>query len=175
MSVLNVSGQRAADEVRGLLDEVAWPQLHELLDQAESLLSAGRLDEAARYVRRAEALLEAGKNYPFKYKSKLGPGPRGRTNTKTGYWDCAGKCKTSGSGTTCKCKGKGGEVRTIFTPAGYKKAYQKQYKKWRSSSAGKAANAKNDPKVKAAAAAYAKKYYKQNKAKILAKKKKAKK
>jgi hypothetical protein len=74
----------------------------------------------------ADALLEKGKeHWPYKNKSKLGPGPRGGENSQTDGWNC--KCANY----KCACKGPEGKKRTIVIDKGYKKAYNKEYKAWR--------------------------------------------
>jgi len=166
MSRSITEGRRAADEVQGLLDAVELPDVHAMLDEAEGHLAAGRLDEAARCVRRAEMLLEAPNRNPFQHKKDLGVGPRGGTNKETKYWKCKGK------NYKYTCKGKKGEIRKVIIDKPWKGDYNQEYKPWRSKGAGKSVNSKNAKAVKAVAKAYAKEYYKKNKAKILAKKKK---
>jgi hypothetical protein len=87
------------------------------------------LEKKAREKRRARARPKAargGGHNPFKTRSKLGPGPRGGTNSKTNKWKC--KCPTP---YRCLCRaGKVKKVIRIGKP--YKKQYNVQYKKWRS-------------------------------------------
>lgn len=89
--------------------------MQKLIERIELFLEgADRLDE------------EGKKHSPFKRKQKLGPGPRGGTNTKTGEWDC--NC----NGYQCQCTHDDGSKKTIKIKRGYKQKYNKQYKKWKS-------------------------------------------
>jgi len=72
---------------------------------------------------------------PFKTAREIGPGPRygwphggkwrKKKHVKRSYWDC--DC----SGYRCKCKGKGGENKTVNIKKGWKKTYNALYKAWR--------------------------------------------
>jgi hypothetical protein len=63
---------------------------------------------------------------PFKYKSKLGPGPRGGKNSKSDEWTC----KKSGKYSQI-CRHSSGYKKRITIDPGYKSAYNKEYRSWR--------------------------------------------
>jgi hypothetical protein len=67
-------------------------------------------------------------HWPFKIKSKLGPGPRGGRNKQTDRWEC-----TCGN-YICMCKGTGGDnkgqKKEVRIGREYKKEYNSLYKAW---------------------------------------------
>ena len=70
---------------------------------------------------------------PFKRRSNLGPGPKGRHHDETKYWKCS--CP-DGAYKKCKCIGKKGEKKMITIKKGYHRAYNKIYHKWRAGQGG---------------------------------------
>lgn len=110
---------------------LSWDALEEAKKPAKKRpkgASTGKgLEKKAREKRRAKARTKGargGGHNPFKVKNKLGPGPRGGTNTKTNKWKC--KCPTP-----YKCLCKAGKVRKNITISrGYKKIYNRAYKQW---------------------------------------------
>ena len=69
---------------------------------------------------------------PFKYKAKLGPGPRQGRNKKTGKWTCTRSGKY-----TQRCKHSSGYTKTVRIDPGYKTAYNQEYRKWRAAKTAK--------------------------------------
>lgn len=83
------------------------------------------LERKAREKRKKKTKhLGAGRN-PFKHKDRLGLGPRGKRNAKSGKWKCS--CRTP---YMCKCKS-GSRNKTIRIGRAYKKSYNHEYKAWR--------------------------------------------
>jgi len=68
-------------------------------------------------------------HYPFKSRAHLGPGPLAGTNQRAQNWDCM--CDNY----KCVCYGISdeteGRIKTIYTNAERKKAYNKMYRQWR--------------------------------------------
>jgi len=125
-------GHSTVVQMRKLLAHAEDPLgVHHLLDEAEHLMQRRLFRRAGRVLERVERLLaEASKHYPYKNKSKLGPGPRGGTNAKTGNWTC--KCANY----KCACKGPEGKKKTVVIEKPYKKAYNKEFKAWRKAQKG---------------------------------------
>lgn len=108
--------------------ESASVSKNEALVEAKDKSQKGMsLDKKAR-AKRKEKKSSSGGHNPFKTKSKLGPGPRGGQNSKTGKWKCS--CKTPYK---CLCRKKGGGTKTIRIKRSYKKPYNSEYKKFRKS------------------------------------------
>jgi hypothetical protein len=118
-------GHSTITQMRRLLDQMEFFEFHELMDRAERLLGRGLFEAAEKLVERAQEILEKTKHWPFKTKDPLGPGPRGGTNKKADKWDC--KC----SNYSCICTNKEGQKKKVKISKSYKKAYNKEYKKWR--------------------------------------------
>jgi len=118
-------GHSTIVQMRRLLDRTEFFDVHVMLDHAERLMGKGLYERAEKLVERAEALLEKTKFWPFKTKSKLGPGPRGGENQKADKWDC--KC----AGYNCVCKNNEGQTKKVKINKSYKRQYNKEYKKWR--------------------------------------------
>lgn len=72
------------------------------------------------------------KHYPFKTKGHLGPGPRSREMDKTDKWSCK-RVGAYVQRCTIKRARKGqGKEKIIRIDPDYKKAYNREYKAWRS-------------------------------------------
>ncbi len=68
-------------------------------------------------------------HFPFRYRKKIGPGPKHETNKRADKWDC--ECEDY----FCVCEGIArsnyGQVKKIWTNRKRKKKYNKMYRKWR--------------------------------------------
>jgi hypothetical protein len=64
----------------------------------------------------------SARHYPFKRKSKLGPGPRKSTLSKADQWDCS--CNNY----VCSCKGNEGQKKRVTIDRAYKAAYNREYR-----------------------------------------------
>jgi len=67
---------------------------------------------------------KSARHYPFKRKSKLGPGPRKGTLSQADKWDCT--CNNY----VCSCKGPDGK-KTVRIDRAYKAAYNREYRAWK--------------------------------------------
>lgn len=94
-----------------------------LTESCEGCLEEGRASAFSLKKRRKRR--SPGYN-PYKYKSKLGPGPRGGTNRKSGEW----KCKKAGKYAQ-DCRHSSGYIKRITIKPGYKSEYNREYRQWR--------------------------------------------
>lgn len=118
-----VAGSQRIREVSCLVLGEGWVPLTELLGIDERDLQVEQKAADAR-----QALDEATKYWPFAYKSRLGPGPRGRRMRQKDTW----KCKCTSYVCTCrKGKGKSKKSKTVRIDPGYKASYNKEYYAWR--------------------------------------------
>lgn len=76
-------------------------------------------------------------HHPFKNKTNLGKGPRGKYLQKTKCWNCTCPGNIYDSGCNCKASGQGnncpekGTLKKISYSQSYKKSYNDEYHAWR--------------------------------------------
>ncbi len=122
------SKETSARTPPGLLGELA-----ELLDEAKKKAKKSTKKKApAKKKAKSKPKKEkpsapspkSGSHYPFKRKSTLDDGPKGRSHKRKNVWACSCPSKR-----TCKCKNKKtGEEKTIRINPSYQKSYNKCYK-----------------------------------------------
>jgi hypothetical protein len=128
----------SAEQLRALFDSVEDTDA-ELMFFPQHLEQVGTMlkglveyeDRDGNVLVEDEVLAEAAKHNPFKKWKKIGFGPRADKNDQGQKWKC--KC----SNYSCRCIGIGrnsdAAPKRVNIDRGYKKAYNRQYKPWRSS------------------------------------------
>jgi hypothetical protein len=91
------------------------------------------IDNMDQVVGEMRLLIEAHRNkrYPFKRKSVLGPGPRGRIHTKTDRWVCRNAGPYVQRCVIKKGRKGQGRVKMVYIDPDYKQDYNSEYKRWR--------------------------------------------
>lgn len=123
---LSAGDSRLRHQIEVLTLDAGWVPLGRFASGGAPAPAYSTIAQMRALLDEAEELTEKGKkHWPYKRKSKLGPGPRGGTNKKTDNWNC--NC----SNYRCQCKGPEGAKRTIVIDKAYKRAYNQEYKSWR--------------------------------------------
>jgi hypothetical protein len=123
---LTTKDARLKSQIEVLTFDAGWVPLARFAEGVAVPSSAYQtLAQMRKLIGEADELLEKGKqHWPYKSKSKLGPGPRGGTNAQTDDWNC------SCSNYSCNCKGPDGRKKRVVIDKGYKSAYNREYKSW---------------------------------------------